>query len=93
MAVYVYCSNCSNKPGTCKCFLQRLMFQGAPGVSVDWPAVLYPAPLPQYEGLKSTQPPTPAEPPKEAAVPGKVSGVRLPSFSLVSLIFKLTMKC
>ena len=53
--------------------LQRLMFQGAPGVNVEWPAVLYPAPLPQYEGLT---PPKPAEPSKEAAAPGKASGVR-----------------
>uniref|UniRef100_A0A3Q4BTH0 HEAT repeat-containing protein 6 n=1 Tax=Mola mola TaxID=94237 RepID=A0A3Q4BTH0_MOLML len=32
--------------------LQRLMFQGIPGVSVDWPTVLYPTPLPQYEQNK-----------------------------------------
>uniref|UniRef100_A0A8C4F4L8 HEAT repeat-containing protein 6 n=1 Tax=Dicentrarchus labrax TaxID=13489 RepID=A0A8C4F4L8_DICLA len=41
--------------------LKRLMFQGTPGVSVEWPAVLYPAPLPQYEGLPTSKP---AEPPK-----------------------------
>lgn len=61
------------------CILQRLMFQGAPGVSVEWPAVLYPAPLPQYEGLsapKSAEPQKPSEPPKDAAAPGKASGVR-----------------
>uniref|UniRef100_A0A8C7Z8M2 HEAT repeat-containing protein 6 n=1 Tax=Oryzias sinensis TaxID=183150 RepID=A0A8C7Z8M2_9TELE len=40
-------------------FLQRLMFQGTPGLSVEWPTVLYPAPLPQYEGVPS---PKPAEP-------------------------------
>lgn len=54
------------------------MFQGTPGVSVEWPAVLYPAPLPQYEGLfapKPAEPPKPSEPPKDA-VPGKTSGVR-----------------
>lgn len=61
------------------------MFQGAPGVSVEWPAVLYPAPLPQYEGLSSAKPadpPKPSEPPKDAAVPGKASGVRQVSISV-----------
>ncbi|KAK5858496.1 hypothetical protein PBY51_002630 [Eleginops maclovinus] len=55
--------------------LKRLMFQGTPGVSVEWPAVLYPANLPQYEGTsasKPVEPPKPSEP-KEAAVPGKAS--------------------
>lgn len=55
------------------------MFQGAPGVTVDWPAVLYPARLPQYEGLsapKSAEPPKSPEPSKNATVPGKSSGVR-----------------
>uniref|UniRef100_A0A7N8WZQ8 HEAT repeat-containing protein 6 n=1 Tax=Mastacembelus armatus TaxID=205130 RepID=A0A7N8WZQ8_9TELE len=47
--------------------LKRLMFQGTPGVSIEWPAVLYPAPLPQYEGLSA---PKPAESPK-AAEPSK----------------------
>uniref|UniRef100_A0A665U8S1 HEAT repeat-containing protein 6 n=1 Tax=Echeneis naucrates TaxID=173247 RepID=A0A665U8S1_ECHNA len=46
--------------------LKRLMFHGAPGVSVEWPAVLYPAPLPQYEGLSV---PKPAEPPKSSDPP------------------------
>ncbi|XP_040006165.1 HEAT repeat-containing protein 6 isoform X2 [Xiphias gladius] len=58
-------------------YCMRLMFQGAPGVSVEWPAVLYPAPLPQYEGLstpKPAEPPKPSETPKDAAVPGKASG-------------------
>ncbi|XP_070772847.1 HEAT repeat-containing protein 6 [Enoplosus armatus] len=57
--------------------LKRLMFQGTPGVSVEWPAVLYPAPLPQYEGLSAPKPAEPAKPtlaPKDAAVPGKTSG-------------------
>lgn len=60
-------------------YLQRLMFQGAPGVSVVWPAVLYPAPLPQYEGLttpKPAEPTKPTDPPKDAAAPGKTTGVR-----------------
>ncbi|XP_022618538.1 HEAT repeat-containing protein 6 [Seriola dumerili] len=51
--------------------MKRLMFQGAPGVSVEWPAALYPAPLPQYEGLSA---PKPSDPPKDAAVQGKASG-------------------
>ncbi|XP_028278203.1 HEAT repeat-containing protein 6 [Parambassis ranga] len=56
--------------------LKRLMFHGTPGVSVEWPAVLYPAPLPQYEGPsapKPAEPPTSSEPPKDAAPPGKSS--------------------
>ncbi|XP_070838818.1 HEAT repeat-containing protein 6 [Chaetodon trifascialis] len=57
--------------------LKRLMFQGTPGVSVEWPTVLYPAPLPQYEGLsapKPAEPSKPSQPPKDSAVPGKTSG-------------------
>ncbi|KAM3600846.1 uncharacterized protein V6R79_003569 [Siganus canaliculatus] len=57
--------------------LKRLMFQGAPGVSSDWPPVLYPAPLPQYEGLsaaKSSESPKPSELAKDVAVPGKTTG-------------------
>ncbi|XP_057676018.1 HEAT repeat-containing protein 6 [Corythoichthys intestinalis] len=30
--------------------LKRLMFQGTPGISAEWPAVLHPAPLLHYEG-------------------------------------------
>uniref|UniRef100_A0A3Q3XLF3 HEAT repeat-containing protein 6 n=1 Tax=Mola mola TaxID=94237 RepID=A0A3Q3XLF3_MOLML len=48
--------------------LKRLMFQGIPGVSVDWPTVLYPTPLPQYEcqsALKPAETQTPSEPPKD----------------------------
>nr|XP_020508665.1 HEAT repeat-containing protein 6 [Labrus bergylta] len=63
--------------GSVLALLKRLMFQGAPGVSVEWPAVLYPATLPQYEGLpasKSAEPEKPAERPKDAALPGKTSG-------------------
>lgn len=55
------------------------MFQGAAGVSVEWPAVLYPAALPQYENvspLKPTDPPKSPEQPKDAAAPGKAFGVR-----------------
>lgn len=63
--------------GSVLAVLKRLMFQGAPGVSVDWPAVLYPAPLPQYEGLSAAKPAEPSkssEPPKDAAVSGKSPG-------------------
>ncbi|TNN63459.1 HEAT repeat-containing protein 6 [Liparis tanakae] len=57
--------------------LKRLMFQGTPGVNVEWPTVLYPAPLPQYEGLPAPKPaeaPQSSEPPKDAAGSGKTSG-------------------
>ncbi|KAG7280205.1 hypothetical protein CRUP_037566, partial [Coryphaenoides rupestris] len=50
--------------------LKRLMFQGTPGICVEWPSVLYPAPLTQYEGLATPKPP---EVPKEAAAPSKGS--------------------
>ena len=55
------------------------MFQGAPGVNVEWPAVLYPAPLPQYEGLSAPKPaeaPKPSETQRDATGSGKNSGVR-----------------
>ncbi|XP_011481858.2 HEAT repeat-containing protein 6 isoform X2 [Oryzias latipes] len=57
--------------------LKRLMFQGTPGLSMEWPAVLYPAPLPQYEGVpspKPAEPQAPSAPPKNATAPGKTSG-------------------
>ncbi|XP_043995712.1 HEAT repeat-containing protein 6 [Gambusia affinis] len=57
--------------------LKRLMFQGAPGLSVDWPEVIYPAPLSQYENLsppRPTEPPKTLESPKEADKTGKPSG-------------------
>ncbi|CAJ1063950.1 HEAT repeat-containing protein 6 [Xyrichtys novacula] len=63
--------------GSVLALLKRLMFQGAPGVSVEWPTVLYPATLPQYEGLpapKSAEPQKSAEGPKDAAMPGKTTG-------------------
>ncbi|XP_041658159.1 HEAT repeat-containing protein 6 [Cheilinus undulatus] len=63
--------------GSVLALLKRLMFQGAPGVSVEWPAVLYPATLPQYEGLpapKPSEPKKPTETPKDTTVPGKTSG-------------------
>uniref|UniRef100_A0A8K9UWJ6 HEAT repeat-containing protein 6 n=1 Tax=Oncorhynchus mykiss TaxID=8022 RepID=A0A8K9UWJ6_ONCMY len=51
--------------------LKRLMFQGCPGVCVEWPSVLYPAPLPQYETCSTTKPPEPPQNP-----PTQTSGVR-----------------
>nr|XP_020454317.1 LOW QUALITY PROTEIN: HEAT repeat-containing protein 6 [Monopterus albus] len=54
--------------------LKRLMFQGSPGVCVQWPAVLYPAPLPQYEGPSAAKPADFFLPSKDAAVPDKTSG-------------------
>lgn len=63
------------------------MFHGTPGVSVEWPSVLYPSPLPQYEGQTA---PKPAEPPNSsdslkdsAAVQGKTTGV--------STVFKVSV--
>ncbi|XP_034057888.1 LOW QUALITY PROTEIN: HEAT repeat-containing protein 6 [Gymnodraco acuticeps] len=55
--------------------IKRLMFQGTPGVSVEWPAVLYPATLPQYEGISASKPVEPPKPcePKDAPVPGRTS--------------------
>uniref|UniRef100_A0A674NSF0 HEAT repeat-containing protein 6 n=1 Tax=Takifugu rubripes TaxID=31033 RepID=A0A674NSF0_TAKRU len=44
--------------------LKRLMFHGTPGVGVEWPAVLYPSPLPQYEGQTT---PKSAEPPSDSS--------------------------
>ncbi|XP_055797368.1 HEAT repeat-containing protein 6 isoform X2 [Salvelinus fontinalis] len=55
--------------GTLLAVLKRLMFQGCPGVCVDWPSVLYPAPLPQYETCST---PKPAEPPRNP--PTQTSG-------------------
>lgn len=56
------------------------MFHGTPGVSVEWPAVLYPSPLPQYEGQtapKLAEPPNPTDPSKDStAVEGKTTGVQ-----------------
>lgn len=56
-------------------FRQRFMFHGTPGVSVEWPPVLYPSPLPQYEGQtapKLAEPPNPTD----QAVEGKTTGVQ-----------------
>ncbi|TRY57314.1 hypothetical protein DNTS_008900 [Danionella cerebrum] len=42
--------------GTLLAVLKRLMFYGLPGINVDMPQVLYPAPLPQYETIPSPKP-------------------------------------
>uniref|UniRef100_A0A3Q2YTK1 HEAT repeat-containing protein 6 n=1 Tax=Hippocampus comes TaxID=109280 RepID=A0A3Q2YTK1_HIPCM len=59
-------------------FSQRLMFQGTPGVSVTWPAVLYPAPLSHYESPSARKPEDEAPKPPEAAKDGggKATAVR-----------------
>lgn len=48
-------------------------------MSVEWPAVLYPSPLPQYEGQTAPKPaetPNPTDLSKDsAAVEGKTTGV------------------
>lgn len=62
--------------------LQRFMFHGTPGISVEWPAVLYPSPLPQYEGQtapKSAEPPNPSDSSKDSAAHGKTTGVQTSS--------------
>ncbi|KAM8834859.1 HEAT repeat-containing protein 6 [Synchiropus picturatus] len=54
--------------------LKRLMFQGSPGVNVDWAAVLHPVPLPPYESRsasKCVEAPKPPPVSKAAAGPGK----------------------
>ncbi|KAJ0062067.1 hypothetical protein NL108_015269, partial [Boleophthalmus pectinirostris] len=50
--------------GTVLAILKQMMFQGSPGVSVEWPSVLYPAPLPQYEGPSSPRQPETTKPPE-----------------------------
>uniref|UniRef100_A0A9J7Z887 HEAT repeat-containing protein 6 n=2 Tax=Cyprinus carpio TaxID=7962 RepID=A0A9J7Z887_CYPCA len=42
--------------GTLLAILKRLMFYGLPGISVEMPQVLYPAPLPQYETVPAAKP-------------------------------------
>ncbi|XP_037543328.1 HEAT repeat-containing protein 6 [Nematolebias whitei] len=63
--------------GSALAALKRLMFQGAPGLSVEWPSVLYPALLPQYEGISAEKPAEPQkslETQKDADATGKASG-------------------
>lgn len=80
LCIYLKCGSCVP---------QRLMFQGAPGLNVDWPSVLYPALLSQYEGVsaeKSAEPQKSAEMPKGADTTGKASGVCL-SLIFIGLAF------
>lgn len=42
--------------GTLLAVLKRYMFHGLPGISVEMPQVLYPAPLPQYETIPAPKP-------------------------------------
>ncbi|XP_077597507.1 HEAT repeat-containing protein 6 [Stigmatopora nigra] len=57
--------------GSVLAVLKRLMFQGIPGVSTDWPVVLYPAPLLHYESplvcKPDDEPPRPVEPQRPSA--------------------------
>lgn len=50
------------------------MFHGLPGVNIEMPAVLYPTPLPQYDGRAPARP-QPCEP--SASRPAVVRCVRL----------------
>ncbi|KAJ0004517.1 hypothetical protein NQD34_010731 [Periophthalmus magnuspinnatus] len=50
--------------GSVLAILKQMMFHGSPGVSFEWPSVLYPAPLPQYEGPSSTRQPETPKPPE-----------------------------
>ncbi|KAM9728661.1 HEAT repeat-containing protein 6 [Menidia menidia] len=64
------------KLGSVLAALKRLMFHGAPGISAEWPAVLYPAPLPQYEVIPAAKPVEPSqtsEPPKDSTGAGKAA--------------------
>lgn len=36
--------------------LKKSMFHGLPGLNIEMPTVLYPTPLPQYDGLPPTKP-------------------------------------
>nr|XP_055036304.1 HEAT repeat-containing protein 6 [Misgurnus anguillicaudatus] len=48
--------------GTLLAVLKRFMFYGLPGISVEMPQVLYPAPLPQYETIPAPKPESSQEP-------------------------------
>ncbi|XP_075051676.1 HEAT repeat-containing protein 6 [Mixophyes fleayi] len=42
--------------GSLLAVLKKYMFHGLPGLNIDMPSVLYPAPLPQYDGRSLTKP-------------------------------------
>ncbi|KAJ8347719.1 hypothetical protein SKAU_G00263080 [Synaphobranchus kaupii] len=56
--------------GSLLAVLKKFMFFGLPGMNLEMPAVLYPAPLPQYEGVPTTKP----EPPRDTITQNKPSG-------------------
>uniref|UniRef100_A0A673ILG5 HEAT repeat-containing protein 6 n=1 Tax=Sinocyclocheilus rhinocerous TaxID=307959 RepID=A0A673ILG5_9TELE len=56
--------------GTLLAVLKRFMFYGLPGISVEMPQVLYPAPLPQYETIPAAKP----EPSQDSAAQKKTAG-------------------
>ncbi|KAG9351606.1 hypothetical protein JZ751_022857 [Albula glossodonta] len=51
--------------GSLLAVLKKHMFFGMPGMNVEMPAVLYPAPLPQYEGIPATKTETPRDTPTQ----------------------------
>ncbi|XP_067231786.1 HEAT repeat-containing protein 6 [Chanodichthys erythropterus] len=55
--------------GTLLAVLKRFMFYGLPGISVEMPQVLYPAPLPQYETISTAKP----EPSQDSTVQKKTA--------------------
>uniref|UniRef100_A0A671P9F2 HEAT repeat-containing protein 6 n=1 Tax=Sinocyclocheilus anshuiensis TaxID=1608454 RepID=A0A671P9F2_9TELE len=57
--------------GTLLAVLKRFMFYGLPGISVEMPQVLYPAPLPQYETIPAAKP----EPSQDSTAQKKTAGV------------------
>uniref|UniRef100_A0A8C1S9E7 HEAT repeat-containing protein 6 n=1 Tax=Cyprinus carpio TaxID=7962 RepID=A0A8C1S9E7_CYPCA len=57
--------------GTLLALLKRFMFYGLPGISVEMPQVLYPAPLPQYETIPAAKP----ELSQDSAAQKKTAGV------------------
>ncbi|XP_030637868.1 HEAT repeat-containing protein 6 [Chanos chanos] len=58
--------------GSLLAVLKKFMFYGLLGLNLVMPDVLYPAPLPQYEGLPAAK----AEAPQEPTTPHKPAGVR-----------------
>ncbi|XP_066551798.1 HEAT repeat-containing protein 6 [Amia ocellicauda] len=47
--------------GSLLAVLKKYMFYGLPGMTLEMPAVLYPAPLPQYEGTTAVKPELPRD--------------------------------
>ncbi|KAG7484798.1 hypothetical protein MATL_G00054150 [Megalops atlanticus] len=59
-----------DKLGSLLAVLKKFMFFGLPGMNVEMPAVLYPAPLPQYEGIPTAKPEAPRDTPSQNRQPG-----------------------